>query len=147
VEKRYEFVQRPGETVFVPGKWWHCVLNLDDTIAITQNYCNRGNFDKVWRDARKNRKKMACRWLRKMKFADNELYKRALKINKDDGFMMYDVAKMKKVKWPYEESSSSSSSSTSLSNYSFDYSDLSDCDNSENKKKHADEIEVKLEDS
>jgi histone arginine demethylase JMJD6 len=101
------------------------VLNLEDTIAITQNYCNRGNFDRVWRDARKNRKKMACRWIRKMKKLDYQLYRRALKINKDDGFMMYDIAKQKKVKWPYVESSSSSSSSTSLSEYSFEYSDAS----------------------
>jgi histone arginine demethylase JMJD6 len=90
VEKKHEFIQRPGETVYVPGKWWHCVLNLDDTIAITQNYCNRGNFDRVWRDARKNRKRMAVKWLRKMKTVDNQLYKRAIEINKEDKFLMYD---------------------------------------------------------
>lgn len=144
IEKRFEFVQRPGETVYVPGRWWHCVLNLDDTIAITQNYCNRGNFDRVWRDTRKNRKKMAVRWIRKMKEIDYPLYKRAIDINKKDGFLMYDVAKMKEIAWPYSESSSSSSSSTSLSDYDFEYSDI-DIDTIEYNKEDIQEKEVKLE--
>jgi histone arginine demethylase JMJD6 len=58
-----EFVQKPGETVFVPGGWWHAVVNLDDTMAITQNVMNEVNFEKVWRSIRSERRKFAQKFL------------------------------------------------------------------------------------
>eukprot|EP00434_Breviolum_minutum_P030767 symbB.v1.2.027209.t3/scaffold2775.1/size70737/1 len=46
------FIQEPGEIVFVPARWWHAVLNLEDAIAVTQNFCNEWNAASVWRCAK-----------------------------------------------------------------------------------------------
>lgn len=42
-------------------------MNLDDTIAVTQNVMTHHNFDKVWRSVRVERRKMAITFLEKLK--------------------------------------------------------------------------------
>lgn len=39
-----ECVCKAGEVVFVPNGWWHLVINLEDSVAITQNYVSRRNL-------------------------------------------------------------------------------------------------------
>jgi len=43
-----ECIQEAGDTIFVPEGWWHTVLNLDLTIAITANPLLPATLHRVW---------------------------------------------------------------------------------------------------
>jgi hypothetical protein len=45
--KPVEAICREGELLFVPNRWWHCVMNLEPSIAITQNFVGDENLKDV----------------------------------------------------------------------------------------------------
>ena len=98
----FTVIQCPGETMFIPGGWWHVVLNLDVALAVTQNFCSRSNFDAVWAKTLHSRPKLAKRFQEQLRTHEPGLYSRSLAPS--------DVGT--------QESSSSSSSSSSYSSSS-----------------------------
>ena len=96
-------IQHPGEVIFVPAGWWHAVLNLDATLAVTQNVATAANFESVWRHTRVARPKLAAKWLAQLRARRPEL---AAQADACEAAGYGDVS---------ESSPSSSSSSTSSS--------------------------------
>lgn len=107
-----QFVQSAGDLVFIPGGWHHVVLNITDTIAVTQNFASPTNFPFVWRRTVRGRPKLSKKWLQRLQAARPEIAAIAARVDleADDGY-------------PLSTSSSSSSSSSSDSSASDSESD------------------------
>ena len=63
-----EFEQHAGEMVFVPSMWHHAVLNLTDTVAVTQNYCSRVNLRRCY--SMMQDRALARRWAEKLRTSE-----------------------------------------------------------------------------
>lgn len=46
-EGMLEGVCEEGECMFVPSGWWHSVLNLEETVALTRNFCLPSDLNNV----------------------------------------------------------------------------------------------------
>lgn len=66
-EKPLYFEQGPGDVIFVPSGWWHVVINVDFTVAVTENFCSSANFHRVFMHTRISRPKMTQKWLDRLK--------------------------------------------------------------------------------
>jgi hypothetical protein len=70
-----EFIQEAGDFLFVPSGWWHTVLNLTDSVAVTQNFVNLENLDAVvFTMMREGREKLIEFWKRRLMPLRPELF-------------------------------------------------------------------------
>jgi len=54
--------QFPGDIMFVPSGWWHLVLNVKTSFAVTQNFVSQENFPLVWEKTCKEKPDLAEMW-------------------------------------------------------------------------------------
>jgi len=70
-------VQKQGETVYIPAGRYHVVLNLTDTVAITENFAAEWNFDTIFLTALRKEPEFCRIFYRKLCEQRKDLAQRA----------------------------------------------------------------------
>eukprot|EP00966_Prymnesium_polylepis_P114747 2651753-Prymnesium_polylepis.1 len=68
----FDLIQQPGQTVFVPHGWWHMVVNLETSVAVTHNFVGPHNVEAAHAALHAEAPELAARWLERMR-SDPEL--------------------------------------------------------------------------
>lgn len=113
--KPIDVIQNPGEIMYVPGGWWHTVMNLSTpTTAVTHNYASSTNFREVWAHSRRGRPKFSAKWLGVLGVRRPDLARVAHEvIQLDEGPPASSTSSSSSSSSSGDSSSSSSSSSSS----------------------------------
>ncbi len=73
-ERPIELIQEPGEIIFVPSGWWHTVLNVTETLAVTQNWIDKYNFHVTWADIQQGDPELREEFHSRLKYVRPELF-------------------------------------------------------------------------
>jgi len=77
-DRPLEVIQYAGDMVYVPSGWWHMVINLEETVSVTQNFVNDQNLEKAakWIYNDSHYRDILDLWLEKLKEVSPPHWKR-----------------------------------------------------------------------
>mmetsp|Transcript_5293 Transcript_5293/g.15813 ORF Transcript_5293/g.15813 Transcript_5293/m.15813 type:complete len:479 (+) Transcript_5293:275-1711(+) len=88
---------RAGEVLFVPRGWWHTVLNLEETVAITQNFVTPSGLPHVLRFLRDKADHLSGTSMAAAKFRD--IFVSALQQNSPQALQSAEASLRKRSLW------------------------------------------------
>ena len=63
----YFTIQKAGDIVFVPCDWYHVVINLENTVAITHNFAMKRDVNKIIPRVFRDEPQFGLKWLNELR--------------------------------------------------------------------------------